>query len=302
MSAQERDAREIFDKHLAGLSPAARERVLNRVEAHLPSLVGKHAGLRAREELAAVQPIIEWMRAERFHVERNDCTRAHKLSEAINERKLVSYGKDTHEATIVAAKSFEGAPSFLIQHDWAAAFKNATDYAGGTYRLPFDECVLEFRLSGRTVLVGLVDQPSGARHGYIFIQADAGYWWFPGVVIEGDKSASPVYAFCEAIWEHVRAVCVALDAEVAYREIVRGPPKLNEARARKGEPPVRDYHIIRLRGRLTGRADSFGGTHRSPRLHFRRGHWRHLATHTVWVKWCLVGDPDLGFIEKDYRL
>jgi hypothetical protein len=43
-------------------------------------------------------------------------------------------------------------------------------------------------------------------------------------------------------------------------------------------------------------------THRSPRLHFRRRHWRHFVNHKTWIKWTLVGDPDLGFIDKDYRL
>jgi hypothetical protein len=41
---------------------------------------------------------------------------------------------------------------------------------------------------------------------------------------------------------------------------------------------------------------------RKKRLHFRRGHWRHYETHKTWIKWMLVGDPDLGFIEKQYRL
>lgn len=37
-------------------------------------------------------------------------------------------------------------------------------------------------------------------------------------------------------------------------------------------------------------------------MHFRRGHWRHYQDHRTWIKWCLVGDPDLGFVDKHYKL
>jgi hypothetical protein len=30
--------------------------------------------------------------------------------------------------------------------------------------------------------------------------------------------------------------------------------------------------------------------------------WRHFVSHKTWIKWTLVGDPDLGFIDKEYRL
>jgi hypothetical protein len=33
-----------------------------------------------------------------------------------------------------------------------------------------------------------------------------------------------------------------------------------------------------------------------------RGHWRHYERHKTWIKWTLVGDPDLGFVDKHYRL
>jgi hypothetical protein len=44
------------------------------------------------------------------------------------------------------------------------------------------------------------------------------------------------------------------------------------------------------------------GAAASPRLHFRRGHYRHYPNHKLWIRWCLVGNPDLGFIDADYRL
>lgn len=37
-------------------------------------------------------------------------------------------------------------------------------------------------------------------------------------------------------------------------------------------------------------------------MHFVRGHWRHYEVSKTWIRWHLRGDPDLGFIDKEYRL
>lgn len=48
---------------------------------------------------------------------------------------------------------------------------------------------------------------------------------------------------------------------------------------------------------------SLGGSHRSPRLHLRRGHIRQYKPgHYTWVSPCAVGNPDSGAIDKDYSL
>lgn len=63
------------------------------------------------------------------------------------------------------------------------------------------------------------------------------------------------------------------------------------------------HHVISLANRRNRPAALGGdGSSRRRRLHFRRGHWRHFETHKTWIKWMLVGDPDLGFVEKEYRL
>jgi hypothetical protein len=87
---------------------------------------------------------------------------------------------------------------------------------------------------------------------------------------------------------------------------VRIPSKLNAARERRGKSPLPDYHIINLanRKRYAPVPEDLraGDKRNSPRLHFRRSHVRHYANYTVRIKWCLVGNPDIGFIDKDYRL
>jgi hypothetical protein len=64
-----------------------------------------------------------------------------------------------------------------------------------------------------------------------------------------------------------------------------------------------EYYELVLKPEAPEPAPYQGGTHASPRLHERRGHWRHLRSgKRVWVRNCLVGDPNRGVIEKDYRV
>lgn len=99
----------------------------------------------------------------------------------------------------------------------------------------------------------------------------------------------------------IKAACIALDAQVAEATTVR------EAHSRSGggsPQPLKAHHIVSL-ARRTARPASLGdgsGSGRRKRLHFRRGHWRHFEAHKTWIRWMLVGNPDLGFVEKEYRL
>lgn len=75
----------------------------------------------------------------------------------------------------------------------------------------------------------------------------------------------------------------------------------NRRKAAKGKPPSYSWRTVVVPSMLRQRAIN-GGTHASPRLHERRGHWRNLSDgRKVWVRDCLVGNPDLGVVEKDYR-
>jgi hypothetical protein len=86
-------------------------------------------------------------------------------------------------------------------------------------------------------------------------------------------------------------------------------PRLTAARAKRGKYP-RSGGYFRLdvnvpAMRRMARAPL--GTHESPALHWRRGHERVLHRGSefegrTWVRKCLVGDPDKGFVGKSYRL
>lgn len=79
------------------------------------------------------------------------------------------------------------------------------------------------------------------------------------------------------------------------------PEKLNRQRAKKGKPPIFEYRIVEIPAWAVAKAESQGGTHASPRLHWRRGHERRLGNgRKTFVHAHLVGSADNGFIHKDY--
>lgn len=183
--------------------------------------------------------------------------------------------------------------TFVVKHDWASAFAKAQDFAGGEIRLPYDECVFEFRLSGRTVILWVKDL-QGSQTFSTFIDMPRGWYTL--------SAAAQNEPFVQFLWEQVRAICVALEAEVAVDNVQRASPALNEKRQRTGKPQLADFHIVDLAHRYRRSCHTSDISDRHVRLHFRRGHWRHYEEHRTWIRWCLVGNPDLGFVNKHYAL
>jgi len=97
-----------------------------------------------------------------------------------------------------------------------------------------------------------------------------------------------------------KAVCVLLDSGVAEARAERPPRWHRKLMKRDGIPELKDFHKLYIR-KQRSTYEPRGGTHASPRAHFRRGHWRHLSEiKKTWVRWTMVGDLDLGFIDKAY--
>jgi hypothetical protein len=106
-------------------------------------------------------------------------------------------------------------------------------------------------------------------------------------------------------------VLTLLDTHLVATEIKPDPaPALTKARAKKGLPPAssetRVLTINTAAVRRTVTATKLH-THESPRLHWRRGHWRVIHRFSefegrTWIRRCLVGNPDRGFVDKDYRV
>lgn len=115
---------------------------------------------------------------------------------------------------------------------------------------------------------------------------------------------------CESALHMTFGVLALLSDKLLSHELMPDPaPRLNAKRLKRGRPPVSsEKYVLRLNMAAVRRvAKPADGTHESPRLHWRRGHDRvvHRGSEfekKTWVRRCLVGDPDRGFIHKDYRL
>lgn len=80
--------------------------------------------------------------------------------------------------------------------------------------------------------------------------------------------------------------------------------KLNRRRAAKGKPPLVSYKTLTvMKPHVITGAASLGGTHASPKIHTRRGYFRHLRSgKEVWISPCIVGDKSQGIHLKDYKI
>lgn len=89
---------------------------------------------------------------------------------------------------------------------------------------------------------------------------------------------------------------------LAYKPTARRS-LINSKRAAKGQGPILfDWHTVHVEPAKPN-GDYRGGSHASPRLHDRRGHWRtYPSGKRGWVKNCKVGDPSKGVVFKDYKV
>jgi hypothetical protein len=232
--------------------------------------------------------ITDWLRSPAPKLEKNDRSRMHSLVAAARANRQDE-----------AADFLAGGHVFVVQHDWAAAFANASDYEGGHFNLPYPTSTFEFRISGRTVVAITVQEhvehlPELVR---LFVSYEDGWIGVPDFEEEGSSVTRLVVA-------EIKAICVALDAGVAIHKVVAPREKVNLRRAQAGKVPFFSYRVVSLKVRSQSERDGAAGGRAKRRLHFRRGHWRQLGNGTkkTWVRWTLVGDPSLGFIDKHYRL
>jgi hypothetical protein len=252
----------------------------------------------------------------------------HKVIEAITSGSILVAAyttaeerKETDKATELVFKALRESEFgvFLIQHNWSGAFERATDFEGGEWNLPYPNSVFEFRLTGRRCCCCILGNDNGEPQFIVlFVETKLGwclatlYQVIGGIWSEarpGMPSAilTATDKIINIVREQVRAICIALEAEIVETELVRAPHKLNQAREKKGRQPLFDFHTINLaaRKKIKPRPLESGDIeteHAHKRLHFVRGHWRHLTNVKTWIKWHMRGDPDLGFIDKEYRL
>lgn len=238
-------------------------------------------------------------------------SRLHNLAGAIVKRR----NEDGELVdSLFNPSSFNGAGVFAICKAWHRLIDVNWTEAIKDYKNPFDKTIYEFRIDGRNFIVSLIDNTkyNDGSTGFcfdLFFEFDSNSWVRMrhnrfDVALEKERElSSGKRNFIVQIIQNILAVNILLDSEVAVKSIVRAPIKLNQRRQKLGRAPLADYHVIDLCKSL--RVESAPGgmidDRNGPRLHFRRGHWRHFDNGKTWVRWTLVGDPRLGFVEKAYR-
>lgn len=260
----------------------------------------------ADDKLLILNDLADWI-SNGLVLERATNSAIHRFQEAVQNNQL-HHVSDTEPLDFPV--DLLSLHSFVVEHDLASAFARMENFESGEFEAPYDCTLFEFQLSGKRVIL-LMQKHENNYWTLLFVET-SGLWFTPnfGYILGTDLADCPTgdaqifRAIYEKISSQVRAICIALDARIATEEIVRAPTALNKIRARSGKLPLIDYSIIKLmhRSRYEALPSSGEEEHAKRRLHFVRGHWRHFETHKTWIKWFLRGDPDLGFIEKEYRL
>lgn len=254
----------------------------------------KKENARLEKELEFIRGFIDWIEGP-MRLERPQASVAHRIAQKLKDGQAHD-GDGAFRKTRERLRAFGtfNPISFVVEHDWAAAFANAQDLKQTEAPAPFESTLYEFRISGRAVCVWECEA------GWAVFAEHKGMW------IIGDHADPDVSGLERLLRDQINAIKIALDAEVVVKDIIRAPHKLNVARSKIGKLPLFDYHVLRLKpaqraARILSGADGSEPPTRK-RLHFVRGHWRHFENHKTWVRWHLRGDPDLGFIDKHYRL
>jgi len=78
----------------------------------------------------------------------------------------------------------------------------------------------------------------------------------------------------------------------------------NRKRISKGKKPLIEFKVAVIEGKKTTMSSTPHGTHASPRLHWRRGHWRTMSKSgkKTWIAPMEVGDEDNGRVIKTYAI
>jgi hypothetical protein len=268
---------------------------------------------RHRETCIKVQ---RWIERGNFKLEKPQGSSLHHLSEYSRQ-----HGEGLLYKALAPGGWMHDIQDFVIDHNWASAFRGATEFDEGEFQFPYGKCAFEFRVDNMRVIFMYHDR-NDLDHvdvANLVIGCDDIWVLAPYMLNIKDQvliqtehpdaediklqpaKMMPLY---KLIFDQVRACCIMLDAKVAVKETIRAPERLNVKRERLGRTKLRDYHIVVLR-RTRAAPHDFDVTHgerASPRLHFRRGHWRHFASHRTWINWQLIGNPDLGFVDKHYKL
>lgn len=174
----------------------------------------------------------------------------------------------------------------------------------GLLKLPFNTCWFEFDAEV-DITFGVFCQ--GDFQSEFFVKIAGGSWakW-DNIKFGSDKQKR----IGDDLRRIIRAACVIATSRCALRHEIPAPDKLNKARIAKGRVPIYSHTIIEIKAFKAVDPET-GETileRRSPRMHWRRGHLRHLRNPdgsdrmVIPIAPMLVGNASLGFSDHDYKL
>ncbi len=100
-------------------------------------------------------------------------------------------------------------------------------------------------------------------------------------------------------------LCEALSCSNVTHELVEPVNQsMNAKRIRRGKLPIYETRTLVLKAPniVRGRTESNPSGRASPRQHLRRGHIRRLESGNIWVNSAVIGNKEIGVIEKTYAV
>jgi len=239
-----------------------------------------------------------------WKLQSNDCSRLHRLFEANDSMLMAGTAPKGSQPETHRMEIGHDYVPFIVKHDWAAVLGDSDGDKDGNVLLPMPKCAFEFRISGFNVIY-LVQDPTHAGYEPIFpdtpkvllVEAPGRGW----IIMDKAKD------FTAYVESQFHAACVVLEAQAAKWTKVEAPAALNKKRKSQGKLPLYDFHVIDLsrdRKRYENHGDGTGTTGIRHRLHFVRAHDRHYKDKGIVkrIPWHLRGDPELGVVDKLYKL
>src|SRR5258706_5349491 len=189
---------------------------------------------RVRRILAALEEVEGKINASGLRLEKPPAPSFPDLRRAVSHSDAMYLGKDecklerTEELDRRWEKEvFRHVNHFVVEHDWAAAFARADL---GDFKLPYGFCAFDLHVSGFSV-VGFAFQDDGdSKVGFSISVKSSSGWMLPPLEAmtiddaELIKRTDGIGALLMFVAKQVRAVSIALDAEIAVTAGNRAPP------------------------------------------------------------------------------
>ena len=230
-------------------------------------------------------------------------------------------------------RSYISASAFMHVFDFGEVdnryFSDCSDdaalcFSEGLLCLPYDNCVFESNThfttgTFKSIYIINSDGHNSWRIGQIQVGEDKDNISPPmfEVILSRNSSGHTTYASEFFEWvtarggippgysnheNHVRQIAgmvmslaMLLNTNGVNIERIGAPEKLNRARAKKGRTPIPAYNIVKIKPIQESTIENKGGTHTSPRIHYRRGHIRTLPSGAkTWVKAYIVSRNNGG--------